>query len=190
LAETSAVKSRPSVPYGANLFGFIVLSWKTLKLVAAMRIVIMMIIIIIVSIQGYLAKGHITILLPLAAVNGFFWSWLPYNTHVDLHESAPFPQVASRLVELFLHSLSVWQTDRHADHATCVCVVIGCILCTMCRRFGLIIIIIRTIKYFFSAISITIQAGFIEYPLIWINNSFLRFGKLTVKNCRPNRYWP
>jgi len=37
-----------------------------------MRIVIMMIIIIIVSIQGYLAKGHITILLPLAAVNGFF----------------------------------------------------------------------------------------------------------------------
>jgi len=72
----------------------------------------------------------------------------PHLTHgsLDPHKSAP--QTASRSVRPFLHSTQVCSTNRqanrHTDHATCDICSNRPNLCVVCRRCGLLLLIIMT----------------------------------------------
>ena len=61
-----------------------------------------------------LAKGHITDLSPLVAVNGFVWSWPPSNTWF-LGPTRVSPEMAFWLVHPFFHSSPC---DQHTDWYT------------------------------------------------------------------------
>ena len=64
---------------------------------------------------------------------------------IHVHQSAPFPQTASRSIQLLLHSSPVCpshtdiHTDRHTDHTTCDICSNRPHLCTTCKRCGLMI---------------------------------------------------
>jgi len=66
----------------------------------------------------------------------FTWGISPHRTNGSLSTQQLAPQTAPRLFQPFLHSTSVWPTNRHIDHATCA-------ICSsrphlmQCMQFGL-----------------------------------------------------